>query len=577
MIGVKHLTVKNFMSVGNNAIDINFDQDRTIIFGKNGSGKSTIFLESITYALYGKPFRKLKMGQLVNTINQKNCIVELSFVKNKINFKIKRGQKPALFEIYREGVLIDQSASTSEYQDILNGIIGIDINTFKQIIAIGTAGYLPFMQLPSARRRSMIEDLIGIDVFSIINEFNKGEIRQLKTDKFANDVKIESAKKEYQLHKKYESEHLNNINEQIAQHELSISQCEEQLSILHEEDKKNSQLIFDNEVSANLVDDHTSEINALKRQLVKLTSSKRYIDNKKQFLNDNSSCPSCDQAITEELKCEHIPELDKQLSDVLNEAKQIGEKIKELNIELSKAKIAKELVASCETSLQLNEMSIANNTKSIENSQTAIEQLRTQTTIMDVSSKINVLTDTLKILSDKRKNINTESVIRDIIKNMISDTGVKKFIIGQYLPLLNGFINKYLESLGANYVFILDEEFNETIKSRGRDTFSYESFSQGEKGRIDLSIILAFRKLVEARSNSDAIFDILIMDEILDSSLDAEGTENVNNLLKEINSENGGTRLYVVSHSEHNLTSDIWTDSIELEKVGNFTRIKPKQ
>jgi len=255
----------------------------------------------------------------------------------------------------------------------------------------------------------------------------------------------------------------------------------------------------------------------------------------------------------------------------MSRAKSLSDTIKELNAEKLKAIAAQTDIDTLNSDIALQCQTIEN---CIANNK-ALNELIEDASIpkQDMSEQLKDTALQLKELIDDKSTAVDEQFNRNIIKNMIGDTGVKKFIIAQYIPLLNGYISHYLEALGANYVFLLDEEFNETIKSRGRDTFSYNSFSQGERGRIDLSIILAFRKLVEARSNNDAIMNLLILDEILDSSLDADGTDDVNNLLKEISKENGGTKLFVISHNPNNALSGVWTDAIDLKKQGNFTTI----
>ena len=573
MLIIKKMFVKNFMSVGNSPIVIDFDEhERTIVTGENGSGKSTLFLESISYALYGKPFRKLKMGQLINTINNKNCIVELEFVKNNINFKVRRGQKSALFEIFKNDLLIDQPSSASEYQDILDQIIGIELNTFKQIVAIGTAGYLPFMQLPSHKRRSMIEDLISIDIFSIVNDFNKADIRELKTKSFAIDTKITSTKREYGLHKKYQSEQDQITSQQVLQHNDTIEENQTIIIMNEEKCKLNESKINHLLPIANKLNDLSAEISRLKNDLVELKTTKTQITNKKTLMDENSQCPSCDQQITTTLKNTQYPIMKKEINEIMDKAKDISVVIKSKNDEKFTSMNAQSDIDNLNNEVLLSNQTILNCTKTIKSTKMLITELKTPK--VDVSSElIRLGQEIVSLVGDKTENSDNIHA-RDIIKNMIGDSGVKKFIIAQYIPLLNGYINKYLEALGANYVFILYEEFNETIKSRGRDTFSYNSFSQGERGRIDLSIILAFRKLVEARSNSDAVMNILILDELLDSSLDAEGTDHVNDLLMEISKENGGTKLYVISHNAANINSEIWTDCIRLNKIGNFTQIE---
>ena len=573
MVELKTLSVKNFLSIGKSPIDIIFDEhNRTLVSGSNGAGKSTLFLESICYALYGKSFRSLKKGQLINTINKKNCVVELTFIKNNIEFKVVRGQKPNVFEIYKEGVILTQSASVAEYQEVLDQIVGIELNTFKQIVAIGTAGYLPFMQLPTYKRRAMIEDLIGIDVFSIVNDFNKAHIRSLKTEVKTTDVALKGKTEQYKLHKKYQEEQQNNTDAQINNLQQQINENENEIVKL-----QNEVSTKENEINTLLpTADRLSQINTaiskLKQNLASLKSEKTFADKKKQLLDEHDKCPTCEQNIDNELKQKQYPIISQSVDTIMESATIIGDKIKELNDLKFEATTAQNDIDLLNNDILLNTQTIQGYKNSNANILSNIEELKKPVT--DYTEDLKNTANELKELVDAKQVITDELFNRDIIKNMISDTGVKKFIIAQYIPLLNGYINKYLEDLGANYIFLLDEEFNETIKSRGRDTFSYSSFSQGERGRIDLSIILAFRKLVEARSNNDAIMNVFILDEVLDSSLDVDGMDHVNNLLREISKENGGTKLFVISHNPNNANSGVWTDGINLTKVGNFTTME---
>ncbi len=572
MVELKTLSVKNFLSVGDTPIVINFDEHhRTIINGANGVGKSTLFIESICYALYGKPFRSLKKGQLINIINKKGTMVDLSFLKNNVEFRVKRGQKPNVFEIYKDGELLQQTASITEYQELLDQIIGIELNTFKQIVAIGTAGYLPFMQLPTYKRRAMIEDLVGIDVFSIINDFNKSSIRDLKVEDKTNDVSITAKKEQYKLHKAYQDEQQLAVESQIESIEEMIKQNDEKIKTLLDENINHDNKIELLKSTAETVKDITLQIDKHKQTLVALKSEKTFIAKKKQLLDDHNSCPTCEQGIDISLKETQYPIIESKISDIMDKAIGISDKIKLLASQQIEAKTAQTNIDTYSADIRLNEQTIKSSERSNNRLRDSIEELLKPKE--DMSEHLDRTADELKELVNTKKEITDELFNRDIIKNMIGDTGVKKFIIGQYIPLLNGYVNHYLDALGADYVFILDEEFNETIKSNGRDTFTYTSFSQGERSRIDLSIILAFRKLVEARSNNVAIMNVFILDEVLDSSLDGAGTDNVNSLLKEISKENGGTKLFVISHNPNNVTSGVWTDSIELTKVGNFTQI----
>ncbi|AAQ64145.1 recombination endonuclease subunit [Vibrio phage KVP40] len=742
MIKFKEVTYSNIMSVGNTPITIKLDEfNKTLITGTNGAGKST-YIEAICFALYGKPFRNIKKTQIVNAVNKKKLLVEITFQDNKHVYKIVRGIKPNKFEIYKDDELIPQEAAVADYQDMLEkNILKMNLSTFKQIAVLGTAGYTPFMLLPAAKRREIVEDLLDIGIFSDMAALNKVALKQLNEQIKDTEADIERRMGELKLHIQFQKEQQDNRDGDLAQLEARKSEAEAELAPLSfeisqlesqisedskklrdlkeklafelsaaEEEQATELIALDAEHQANIEKieaEQKAEIDALK---AKQTSEQNVIDelneqavldldkdhsqalidfdaetklntpeapdadeiaadtstvlsNKKEITklkenkeffekNGDCECSTCKQTISSDFAQSVIDMADAQIATLTEETKVLAEKIRAAQAQ-SKARSeylstrasersaleekqrterstliktqstermrvvdAQREAMSSLTSTFNEALSLLRNTQSKARSElvsqhatinaeltkkgasereTLTENIgkyqadlakiladeknltskiaTVESDIADVKAKAATedRTDLIKKLTaevrDVKKGLQTDMQTkhcRTIVGTLLKDDGVKSMIVRQYIPMINKYINDYLKTMNANYNFVLDEEFNETIKSRGRDDFSYTSFSQGERCRIDLALLFAFRDLVSARTGS--MTNLLVLDEVFDSAADSDGVDSINQILSSIKDN-----VFIISHSEKHEQS-MFDKHIKFAKKGNFTR-----
>ncbi|AFN37305.1 recombination endonuclease subunit [Vibrio phage phi-pp2] len=742
MIKFKEVTYSNIMSVGNTPITIKLDEfNKTLITGTNGAGKST-YIEAICFALYGKPFRNIKKTQIVNAVNKKKLLVEITFQDNKHVYKIVRGIKPNKFEIYKDDELIPQEAAVADYQDMLEkNILKMNLSTFKQIAVLGTAGYTPFMLLPAAKRREIVEDLLDIGIFSDMAALNKVALKQLNEQIKDTEADIERRMGELKLHIQFQKEQQDNRDGDLAQLEARKSEAEAELAPLSfeisqlesqisedskklrdlkeklafelsaaEEEQATELIALDAEHQANIEKieaEQKAEIDALK---AKQTSEQNVIDelneqavldldkdhsqalidfdaetklntpeapdadeiaadtstvlsNKKEITklkenkeffekNGDCECSTCKQTISSDFAQSVIDMADAQIATLTEETKVLAEKIRAAQAQ-SKARSeylstrasersaldekqrterstliktqstermrvvdAQREAMSSLTSTFNEALSLLRNTQSKARSEivsqhatinaeltkkgasereTLTENIgkyqadlakiladeknltskiaTIESDIADVKAKAATedRTDLIKKLTaevrDVKKGLQTDMQTkhcRTIVGTLLKDDGVKSMIVRQYIPMINKYINDYLKTMNANYNFVLDEEFNETIKSRGRDDFSYTSFSQGERCRIDLALLFAFRDLVSARTGS--MTNLLVLDEVFDSAADSDGVDSINQILSSIKDN-----VFIISHSEKHEQS-MFDKHIKFAKKGNFTR-----
>ncbi|QIW90468.1 UNVERIFIED_ORG: hypothetical protein GCAPEGMB_00121 [Vibrio phage V07] len=742
MIKFKEVTYSNIMSVGNTPITIKLDEfNKTLITGTNGAGKST-YIEAICFALYGKPFRNIKKTQIVNAVNKKKLLVEITFQDNKHVYKIVRGIKPNKFEIYKDDELIPQEAAVADYQDMLEkNILKMNLSTFKQIAVLGTAGYTPFMLLPAAKRREIVEDLLDIGIFSDMAALNKVALKQLNEQIKDIEADIERRMGELKLHIQFQKEQKDNRDGDLAQLEARKSEAEAELAPLSfeisqlesqisedskklrdlkeklafelsaaEEEQATELIALDAEHQANIEKveaEQKAEIDALK---AKQTSEQNVIDelneqavldldkdhsqalidfdaetklntpeapdadeiaadtstvlsNKKEITklkenkgffekNGDCECSTCKQTISSDFAQSVIDMADAQIATLTEETKVLAEKIRAAQAQ-SKARseylstrasersaldekqrterstliktqstermrvVDAQREAMSSLTSKFNEaLSLLRNTQSKARSEivsqhatinaeltkkgasereTLTENIgkyqaelakiladeknltskiaTIESDIADVKAKAATedRTDLIKKLTaevrDVKKGLQTDMQTkhcRTIVGTLLKDDGVKSMIVRQYIPMINKYINDYLKTMNANYNFVLDEEFNETIKSRGRDDFSYTSFSQGERCRIDLALLFAFRDLVSARTGS--MTNLLVLDEVFDSAADSDGVDSINQILSSIKDN-----VFIISHSEKHEQS-MFDKHIKFAKKGNFTR-----
>lgn len=562
-IQLKRLRAKNIMSVGNNPIDISLNtHKKSYITGKNGAGKSTILIEALTYALFGRPYRRINKPQLVNSINKKDLVVELWFEINEDEFYIRRGMNPGIFEILKNDEIIQESAAVKDFQEILEKtILRVSYKTFKQIVVLGTAGFSPFMTLSPGQRREVVEDLLDIEMFSSMVQLNREKLANLTSDvmKLEGDMELVSQRRE--MIEKHAADDVGKITEQIQNQEEQIKQYDDLLA---------SSLV-NKGVSEGLISrlqeamsDKTWE-SALSAEYNKLGSIQGYIKHEKKtlgFFEKNSSCPTCTRDINQEFREEKIEELQSHIESQTRAMTKCSDSIETLESSKSRddriqAKIRdleKELVKHDSNSKNYQ----ANKIKAVKE----IEKLKDKLG-KDFSAPLVALKSKSEELSNLRFDLLNDKYCHQVVSGILKDSGVKAAIIGQYIPVINKLINHYLVLMGASYQFELDSEFNESIKSRGKENFSYTSFSQGERYRIDLAILFTWRSLIKMKSGSS--FSVLVMDEVMDSAADQDGIDSLMDVLDTLDDN-----IYIISHSEK-IDGLSFDRRITMSRVGNFS------
>jgi DNA repair exonuclease SbcCD ATPase subunit len=571
MITFKSLRWKNFLSTGNSWTHVDFTSHKTtLVVGHNGAGKSTM-LDALAFALFGKAHRNISKPQLVNTINNKDCLVEVEFNVSGSNLKVVRGIKPNIFEIWKDGTMINQSSHSKEYQKILEqNIIKLNHKSFHQIVVLGSSSFIPFMQLAAGARRDVIEDLLDINVFSKMNQILKEKNSLLKDDLKSTEYDLELAKEKIDLQSKYIKEVEALSNDQIESkeneiflHEDAIQNLQQENATVSDEIEKLSEglaegLKKNNDKKQTLLH-YQAEFNQKIKTLVK--------DSK--FYEENDTCPSCSQDISADLRSEKLStaktkasEIQKALDDVAEKSTTVESTLERLNSTANEVRDKTSLISS-------NNREIVRLQGQIRTLTASISQIRGNDG--DVAKSIADL-DTLKSQKDdlfeKRLYLSESMNYNSVILEMLKDTGIKTKIIKQYLPVINKLVNQYLQVLDFFVSFHLDEAFSETIRSRHRDSFSYDSFSEGEKQRIDLALLFTWRMI--AKMKNSVATNLLILDETFDSSLDYEG---VDNLMKIIYTLDNDTNVFVISH-KGDILEGKFENKLEFHKEKNFSKLK---
>lgn len=567
MIEFKTLSYKNIMSCGNSPITLDLNQhSNTLVTGRNGQGKS-LMLEAICFGLYGKPFRKITKNQLVNSINKKKLLVEVEFSTNGHDYKIERGIKPNVFKIYKDGDIIEEDAAVRDYQDHLEkNILKMNLDTFKQIVVLGTAGYTPFMLLPAGKRRSIIEDLLDISVFSSMLDLNKAEIKSNKE----HLVKVES-----ELDKKMDEVdiHANHMRTSNSNTETVVAGLRERISKGESGILDIDTRIVATEDAIQTLEDSLIELDMTKAdstntKLLESMQELRQLKNRVDFFTNNSTCETCSQDIDNSVSSSVIEKSTNNIELLKPVAIELRDWLKNHGEDVEHNKSISGQISSHYNTLSVLRTKRESLESGIKDSHDQIKNVQ-ESTKVDLSDKIRELVAEAKVLKADRCGMVAEQHCRSVVNTILADSGVKRLIIRKYIPTINNLINKYLVNLGANYNFVLDDEFNETIKSRGRDSFSYSSFSQGERCRIDIAIMFAFRGLVEARSGQSS--SLLILDEVFDSAADSDGVDGIAKILNDIESN-----VIVISHNEKH-DGAMFDRHIKINKVGNFTKLSVKE
>jgi DNA repair exonuclease SbcCD ATPase subunit len=572
MIVFKSVQWKNFLSTGNspNKVLLNKSQT-TLIIGKNGEGKSTI-LDALCFSLFGKPFRNINKGQLVNSINGKGCSVEVEFDINGKEYKIVRGIKPNVFEIWQDGEMINQDAASRDYQKILEQqILKLNYKTFTQVVILGSASFVPFMQLPTSQRREVIEDILDIRIFSTMNSLLKEKVQETKDAiaKVENEISTAKTKVDAQTQliktiNEAKTSAIETIATKIAANNTEIQSAEGEIeSILSE--------INTLKASINDKETVTEDIDKAKSIRSKLLQKIETCEHNTEFFSEHDVCPSCNQDIAEEYKQAIVQDLNKKLEDNNSKIGELETVLTKLNSQLSKITEIQSQITDKNIELSTRNSTITLLNKQIKEMQVEIESAKTDTTNIDEEkAKLKELATEAITKIHTKTTLQEQRNLEEVANILLKDTGIKTAIIREYLPIMNKLINKYLQAMDAYIHFELDEAFNESVKSRFRDDFTYASFSEGEKMRIDLAILFTWRQIAKMKNSVNT--NLLLLDEIFDSSLDTAGTDYFLNLMNQFG-EN--TNIFVISHKGDQLF-DKFRSVIRFEKRNDFSVIAAK-
>jgi DNA repair exonuclease SbcCD ATPase subunit len=569
---IEFLTVrfKNFGSFGTNFSEIKLDNHKTtLVTGTNGHGKSFALLDSLCFGLFGKPFRPINIPQLVNTVNGKNCLVEIEFNKAGSHYLIRRGLSPKIFEIIKDGDMIDQNAKSKDYQEMFEEhILGFDYAAFKQVVILGKSNFIPFMQLTPSERRKIIEGLLDLDILADMNQHVKGQLSSLKVSigeheslvKIAHE-KIKSQKEFIDQVKTSNADDINILVNRIKEYQDQIDQDKVLVKTELDDHKKLGEQITK-------INKKIESLKDVPSMLVKTETLHATLLDDIKALEENATCKCCLQILPKDQKEKHLEEKRKKAKDC-SEALKVAEK-KNIELEASKKEYEKLMVLSRAKVQEINALNYR-----IGNAESNIKVIEKDKKDKEASSNISILENSLNESENKKNDIakKLESFISqqihyDVVYDILKDGGLKSRIIKHYVPIINGLVNKFLGKLNLYVDFTIDEEFKETIKSRYRDAFSYSSFSEGEKQRIDLAILLTWREVAKMKNSLNC--NLLIFDEILDSSLDAAGTEA---FMKVLNKMKNKCSIYIISHKADALV-DKFDQTLQFEKKNNFSRIK---
>src|SRR6056300_446413 len=569
MILFKTIKWKNFLSTGNQYTEVDFTENKTnLIIGTNGAGKSTV-LDALTFSLFGKPFRKINKPQLINSVNEKDCKVEVEFSIGNTEWKVVRGIKPTIFEIWRNDSPLDQSSAALDQQKWLEqNVLKMNYKSFTQIVVLGSSTFVPFMQLAASHRREVIEDLLDIGIFKNMGKLLKDRIAEnkdnIKESEYQCELmlsKIETQKQYIEKLKKQSEETVSKFMSLIEEAWAEIDSLESVNAITGVQVREALQEVAEaeklNKKSTKIFD----LINKLKE---KHNKAHKRID----FFENHDNCPTCEQLFDAEIKATKIQETNDIIDSVKGGVSDLEKEYEELQKQIVEMQKKQEEISQLQSSINNNSTEIATIKKSIDKNQAEIDKLRQESADdKDELDKLELIKQELFIFEKRREELVEEREVYKVAADMLKDGGIKTRIIRQYVPVMNKLINKYLAALDFFVSFELDEEFNEVIKSRHRDVFTYASFSEGEKMRIDLALLFTWRAIAKLKNSTNT--NLLILDEVFDASLDTSGCDEFLKLLQELGGE---TNVFVISH-KGDILQDKFRSQIRFEKVKNFSRI----
>jgi len=563
MIRLKTVKWKNFLATGNRFLEVNLDQESMmLVVGKNGAGKSTL-IDAITFSLFGKPFKKINKGQLTNSVNERELVTEIEFSVGTANWKVRRGIKPNLFEIYLNDNLVNQDAKSLDYQKYLEDkVLKLNFKSFTQIVVLGSASFVPFMQLTANDRRIIIEDILDIGIFSVMKSLLKDRLMTLREEMQELEYEIKILQEKILLQEKYIEE----MKAESAQKRKSdldkIKETEKEIDKLNKEIEHHQERVMalmKSIVDQDIVNSKNQELDKYRSQI---TKNLRKFTKDKKFFDEKENCPTCEQEIDEEFKKDKLKEVGKGIDEMNYGLSQIEKEIQKVYDRIGE-------IAKSNQEIQKEEMQVSQKNSNVQAHNSFITKLSRDLEEMQKKVKTNTIHIMNKEL-DESKSTRVKYVEQkfyyDILSTILNDTGIKTRIIRKYLPVINKHVNNYLKDMDFFVNFQLDENFQETIKSRHRDDFSYYSFSEGEKKRIDIALLLTWRDIASMRNSVNV--NLLILDEVFDASLDQAGMDDLLKLFKILKK----TNLFIISH-KLDILDDKFPKRILVEKVKNFTQM----
>ncbi len=570
MIEFLKVRFKNFGSFGTNFSEIKLDNHKTtLVTGTNGHGKSFALLDSLCFGLFGKPFRPINIPQLVNTVNGKNCLVEIEFNKAGSHYLVRRGLSPKIFEIIKDGDMIDQNAKSKDYQEMFEEhILGFDYAAFKQVVILGKSNFIPFMQLTPSERRKIIEGLLDLDILADMNQHVKGQLSSLKVSIGEHESLVKIAHEKIKSQKEFIDQVKTSNADDIKILEDRIQTYFNEILQLNPIKEKHIKNYSETSIKLKKIKQKIDDLKEVPSMLVKLETLNTTLLEELQSLETSTTCKCCGQTLPEEQHQKHKVEKHAKAEELFNALKTA--RIKETQLESLKTEF--EIVNN---KLEILSNDINALSYKIGNAESNKKILEKEKKEKEAANNLNSFLINLEE-SEKKKNdiakklesFISQQIHYDVVYDILKDGGLKSRIIKHYVPIINGLVNKFLGKLNLYVDFTIDEEFKETIKSRYRDAFSYSSFSEGEKQRIDLAILLTWREVAKMKNSLNC--NLLIFDEILDSSLDAAGTEA---FMKILNKMKNKCSIYIISHKADALV-DKFDQTLQFEKKNNFSKIK---
>jgi len=568
MIIFNSISWKNFLSTGDQETEIKLDKSQsTLIQGSNGAGKSTL-LDALCFVLFNKPFRKINKPQLVNSINEKDTVVKVQFTIGKTVWKVIRGIKPNKFEIYRNDKLVDQVASAADQQKWLeSNVLKMNYKSFTQVVILGSSTFVPFMQLTPASRREVIEDILDIEIFSTMNVLLKDRIRQINEQAQECKYELKSAEDKVNIQRQHIHDATASNIEIVETKQLQLAKIEEEIFAINKDIDtlkfSNEELSFDENALKSL----REQINKLDGLRHKITHNKNTVDKELKFFDDHDVCPTCSQQIGIEFKQHKVDKLKEKTEQYAGGLDEMQLKLQNMNASLDLMLTTKDEIRSNISEIKSLEKQSAMKSELSLTLLAEITKLTEAPDIAKMQGKLDAYEEVYKETQSRCADVSRRKTEYEIASFFLKDSGVKAQIIKKYVPVINQKINRHLSNMDFYVNFTLDEEFNEIIKSRYRDEFSYASFSEGEKQKIDLALLFTWREI--ARMKSSVNTNLLILDEVFDSSLDSNGTEELMKILKGLD---GQTNTFVISHKGEILV-DRFLNNIKFEKISDFSKM----